>query len=287
MKVLWLSNKLLSADDAGSAGVSPDAMAETLVASGEVILGNITFGPVKEIVRRDSGPVCQWIIPNNLPIRNGLPPARQVSAILNAVDSFSPDLVHVWGTEHFWGLLTARKYLSRPALLEIQGLKSAIAPVFFGGLTFREQLSCTGLNELAHRRSIFQIRRRYELWGRAEREIISGHTNISTLLTWALPQVKAADKPRRLFPCGRILRKPFYQEAPYAHLRNHKVFCLAKYSAPFKGLHVAIRAVSLLRKRFSDIELRIAGVHPRSGIRRDGYISWIDREIDRLGLQSG
>ncbi|MHB9028474.1 MAG: hypothetical protein ACYC9O_06880, partial [Candidatus Latescibacterota bacterium] len=134
LKILWLSNKLVSPNDGGGTGTWLDALAEMLISSGEVELGNIAFGPVREITRKDWGSIRQWAVPDKLPLRDGLPPRRYISAILKAVETFSPDLAQVWGTEYYWGLLTARKYITRPALLEIQGLKFAIAPVFSGGL---------------------------------------------------------------------------------------------------------------------------------------------------------
>jgi glycosyltransferase involved in cell wall biosynthesis len=286
MRVLWFSNKMLSRNDRGSSGTWLDAMSQALIASREVELGNITFGPVREIACQDFDSVRQWIVPGNMPLHDGLPSDRVIASIVKTVESFSPDLVHVWGTEYFWGLLSARKHIPYPVLLEIQGLKFAIAPVFSGGLTFREQLSCIGLRELMKGSTIFQMRRKYERWGILEREIISGHRFISTQLKWALSQVKTINRNGMLFHCDCLLRKPFYVAAPHAPARNNKIFCSMAYSAPFKGLHVAIRAVSILKPRFPDIELRIAGIHQKTGLRSDGYVSWVARKIERLGIVS-
>jgi glycosyltransferase involved in cell wall biosynthesis len=286
MKVLWLSNKLLSPNDEGKTGTWLDALAEMLINSGEVELGNIAFGPVSEMTRMDWGPVRQWAVPKKMSFSNGLPHRRDLSGILNATEMFSPDLVQVWGTECFWGLLTARKYITKPVLLEIQGLKYAIAPVYSGGLTFREQLSCIGLKECINRSSIFQVRRKYEAWGKMEKEIIAGHHFISTMLKWASSQVRAINPACRTFRCDRMLRKPFYTAVPHYGIKNCRIFCSAAYSSPFKGLHVALRAMSHLKDRFPKVELRIAGALQRKGVRRDGYIDWINREVERLGVRS-
>jgi glycosyltransferase involved in cell wall biosynthesis len=286
MKVLWLSNRLLSQNDPCSTGTWLDTMAQVLVSSGEVTLGNIAFGPVKDVTRQDYGPVRQWAVPDTLSLCEGLPPPRYLSAILKAVDSYSPDLVHVWGTEYFWGLLTARKLIPYPSLLGIQGLKFAIAPVFSGGLSNLEQLLCIGIKEFIHRSSIFQMRKRYEKWGVMEKEIIAGHNFIAALLRWALSHIRTINKTSTLFQYDYILRQPFYQAPPHSHVSNNKILCIAAYPSPFKGLHVAVRAIRLLRNKFPDIELRIAGNHQQPGIRQDGYIAWMNREIYRLGMRS-
>ncbi|MHB9031106.1 MAG: glycosyltransferase family 4 protein [Candidatus Latescibacterota bacterium] len=106
------------------------------------------------------------------------------------------------------------------------------------------------------------------------------------MLKWALSQVRSINASCRTFRCDRILRKPFYCAAPGTGVNNCRIFCTAAYSSPFKGLHVAMRAVSLLKDRFPNVELRIAGALQRDSVRRDGYIAWINREAERLGLQS-
>jgi glycosyltransferase involved in cell wall biosynthesis len=286
MKILWLSNKLLSSEDCGRSGAWLDTIAEMLISSGHVELGNISFGPGKEVSRQDYGPIRQWAVPDNWPLHGGIPSSRHVSEILTAVRSFAPDLVHVWGTESFWGLLTARKIIPQPSLLEIQGLRLAIAPVFSGGLTFGEQLACTGLKEIVRGTTIFHIRKTHERWRKMEEEIISGHQYIATPSDWSLAHIKNINRTCKTFTNYRILRRPFYRAAPYMYTSKPAVFCIAAYTAPFKGLHVAIRAIGLLKTFFPGIELRVAGSHQSGRIAKDGYISWINREIDRMGIRS-
>jgi len=151
IRVLWLSNKVQSSPDGNkSTGTWLTAAAQGLVDSGKVELGNIAVGDVPCAQRQDYGSIQQWIVPSGRRARSrdGMPSRRITAEILRSVEQFSPDLVHVWGTELFWGLLTARGLIRRPALLELQGLKGAIARVYNGGLTLREQFACIGPKEL-------------------------------------------------------------------------------------------------------------------------------------------
>jgi glycosyltransferase involved in cell wall biosynthesis len=287
MQILWLSNKVLSEQDNSATGTWLDAMAQGLVRSGEVELGNIAQGSVERTTRQDYGPIRQWIVPSSAKLgRDGLPSLKTVDAIIKATEEFSPDLIHVWGTEGFWGLLTARKLVRRLALLEMQGLKGAIAQVFHGGLSSREQLACVGPKELLLQSSIFQGRRRFEAWGVFEKEIISGHRFISAHSEWMKAQVKAINHSARICRTNCALRDSFYKGTPWSFSGAPLIFCSAAYPSPFKGLHVAIRSVAILRDHLPNIHLRIAGPHQRPGIRRDGYIAWINREIRRLRLES-
>ena len=166
MRILWLSNGILSDNDCGSTGTWLGALAQELAGSGELELGNITHGDVQKLTRQDYRSIRQWLVPAGRQLDHfGLPPRETIQPLIENINAFSPDLIHVWGTERYWGLLPARKYVGAPALLEMQGLKGAIAQVFNGGLSLREQLACIGPKELVRRSSIFQNTHDFEVLG--------------------------------------------------------------------------------------------------------------------------
>jgi glycosyltransferase involved in cell wall biosynthesis len=285
MKILWLSNKVLTDYDQGSTGTWLDAMARGLSQSGKITLGNIATGSASKVIRQDCGPIQQWIVPSTIKLRrNGLPAEETVADIVKSAEDFSPDLIHVWGTESFWGLLTARKLVRGQALLEMQGVKGAIAKVYHGGLSLCEQMSCIGLKEVVRQSTIGLGRKRFEIWGEIEREIISQHNYIAVQTKWVEAQVKTVNYGCSVFKTALLLREPFYNALPWKFLNNHVVFCSVAYPSPFKGLHIAINATAILRNRFPDIKLRIAGAHQKNRLRQDGYIAWLNRRISKLGL---
>jgi glycosyltransferase involved in cell wall biosynthesis len=287
MKILWLSNKVLTNSDDGSTGTWLGAIAWGLVQSGQVTLGNISTGSVSKAIRQDYGLIQQWVVPSSIKLmRNGLPAKETVAYIVRTAEEFSPDLVHVWGTESYWGLLTARKLIREHALLEMQGVKGAIAKVYHGGLSFREQMACIRLKEVLRLSMIWQEKKRFQIWAEVEREIISQHKNIIVQTKWAESQVKGINLNCRIYQRDFALREAFYKSMPWQFSKNPVVFCSAAYSAPFKGLHVAIRAIAILKSIFPNIKLRIAGGHQKKGIRQDGYVAWLNRETEKLKVKS-
>lgn len=285
MRVFWFCNSPLSDSDVRGSGSWLGAMAHGLLDSGDVELGIIAPGPTRQFSRRDCHQVKQWLVPGRTPLgRDGLPPASLVQAIVAAVKKFSPSLVHSWGTEAFWGLFSARGLLPYPALLEIQGLRGQIAKVFYGGLTLQEQFRCVGIKELLKRRTMRADRRDFARWGLCEEEMIRGHRFVDVQSSWVAAHVKAVNPDARLFPVDLALRQPFYDAGGWQSPGRPTLFCTAAYTSPFKGLHVAVRAVGLLKKRIPDVRLRIAGAHQRAGIRQDGYIRWVNRMIRQWGL---
>jgi glycosyltransferase involved in cell wall biosynthesis len=285
MKILWLSNTTLTDSDGGGSGTWLQALFRGLVDSGVVELGNIALGAVSQTIRQDCGPVRQWVVPAaSGSSRNGLPPDTIVADIIKAVEEFAPDLVHVWGTECFWGLLTARKLVKQPALLEMQGLKYAIVRVFAGGLTAREQMACVGLREIFRPSSIRQGRKRFEAWVPFEQEIIARHDHICVQTAWVEAHVRSLNRDFRPYQCDLALRAPFYKAEPWRPTDNQTIICSSAYSAPFKGLHVAIRATAIVKKRFPHVRLHIVGGLAGGGLRQDGYVTWLKKEIRNLDI---
>lgn len=284
MRVLWLSPVCLNDRNEGS-GTWLRALAPRLISSGQVVLGNITVAPVSSITRLDYGEISQWLVSgNHNSIRNVLPSQSVIDDIRDAAKEFRPDIIHIWGTEYFWGLLTARKQLHYPALLEIQGLKGPYSRLFTGGLCFREILACTGIKEILGRSTILQNKKAFSEWARFENEIIAKHANITTQSRWVEAWIRYINPSCNLYHTELILRDAFYESEPWTPPENFNIFTSAAYSAPFKGLHDAIRATAILRDRIPSVRLRIAGGHQKKGLSKSGYVSWINRLIRKYDL---
>jgi len=285
VKILWMSNKAQSEINNKTTGGWLNAMAEGLVRSGEIELANISHGIVNKITRQDFGELCQWIVPISKPSPRQINPSnKNVKRITDIIKYYNPDLIHVWGTENIWGLIILRTFLNKPTLLEMQGLKGSIARVFDGGLRPREKLACIGLKEILKHSTIFQEQRRFDQWKFKDEEIIRGNRWITVQTEWVKAQVQAINNQCEIFKNDLLLRDDFYNADPWKDPRNTTIFCSAAYPAPYKGLHVAIRAISILREQFPNVQLRIAGDLQKHGIRQDGYIGWLNREVKRLHL---
>jgi glycosyltransferase involved in cell wall biosynthesis len=286
MKILWLSNSILTKDETGKTGTWLGAMAHRLTDSCEISLGNVTMGNVQELTQQDFLPVRQWLVPPTPSGKDGFPPRKVVDMVTEAIKLFSPDLIHIWGVEAWWGLLAARGLIKLPTLLEMQGIKSVYSRVFAGGLTLQEQRSCYGLKELILRRSIEKERRIFESWGRFEKEIFEGCHHVAIQTPWIEAWVHAANPECKTHQTELMLRQQFYEAAVWSpSTKDPVLFCSAAYAVPYKGLHDAIRTIALLSRRFPKIRLRIAGAHQKAGIRQEGYVHWLNKLCQKLGVE--
>lgn len=287
MRILWFSNVPITDQDFIGTGSWINSMAHALNNSGKVQLGIISESAGKELVINNINNIQQWLIPCKFSaVNSGFLKQSTINQIVKICDEFSPNLVHVWGIEGSWGLLTARKILKFPVLLEIQGLKLSIVDVYYGSLTFFERLQCIGLKEILKRESLKIEKNRFLKWANREVEIIKSHQFIEFQSPWVASHIHALNSNAILFKTERTLRSEFENSSPWSYKEDLILFTSAAYSAPFKGLHIAIKAIAILKIKFPNVKLKIAGPHQKSNLRQDGYIRWINRLILKLGIKS-
>jgi glycosyltransferase involved in cell wall biosynthesis len=87
-----------------------------------------------------------------------------------------------------------------------------------------------------------------------------------------------------MFKNERILRPEFYLAKPWTYNNSAVLFTFLGYASPFKGLHVLIESLRILKREFPDIKLYIAGSNQLEGLRRDGYLNFINNIIKRNDL---
>ncbi|MDP4289947.1 MAG: glycosyltransferase [Bacteroidota bacterium] len=287
MKVLWFCGAIFSEKESIDSGTWLQAMASNLVNSGTIQLYNISQGPVKQITRVDFLSINQWILPHDSLNKNGLPCNKTIKDIKSIVDEIQPDIIHIWGTEYYWGLLSARGYIKGNIIIEIQGLKFAYEKYFYSGLTFRDIVRCFGIKEFIKPWvSIIGFKYSYRRWGRFEQEILLKHRNISTQSDWVRAYVKNINPEATIFKTSISLRKEFIEATKWEKddCNPYQVLTSAAIFYPYKGLHVLIDAIAILKNRFPQTKLVIAG-RVISGIRQDGYMKWLKKRIIKLGIE--
>ena len=289
MKVLWLSNcSLVDMENKGT-GSWLFSMSKALCSRG-IELYNITQTYDRELVEKQGDNIKEWRLPKTK-LKNGLPPQKHINIILNIIDEIKPDIIHIWGVEFYWGLLTARGYIKGNILLEMQGLKSSCADVFYGGMNFKEILSTLRVKEfLLFNRSLIFGKRIFKKWGKFEEEILTAHRSISVQSEWVKARIKPfISKETKLFDTGIIVRNEFFEAEPWGY-RNKKdnpvIFAMSSGAIAYKGIHILIKALSLLKKQYPNISLRLAGDFQQGMrfYRKSGYIKFLERLIKKYDL---
>lgn len=292
MKVLWFCNVVLMSGATKATGTWLHSMAAALIERG-VELYNITQNSlVGTIEHRNTEKVKQWVLPT-YPLHNGLPSIKHIEEIRDIVASISPDMIHIWGIEGYWGLLSARGYIKGNVLLEIQGIKETCARVFYGGLPFSEKIKTIGVRELLRPTlSLMSQRKDFAQWSRYEREMLGSHQHISTHSDWVRAWISQFTQPGcQIHHTQRIVRKEFLETEIWHKPDNRKdapvIFTMSSGPDAYKGIHDAIWAVGVLKKDFSNVQLRIAGNFgiDKPFYRKPGYTKYLQSLIRKKDVE--
>lgn len=288
MKVLWFCNVPFIDDAITGTGTWIRPVIDLILEDETIDLYIIAPHNVNKLTKMNFLNVNQWLVQSNYKkTSEGLPTNDFLEEIGQLVNKIKPDLIHVWGTEHYWGVLSTRNFIKNvPMLLEMQGLKSRCADIFSADLNMLDQLKCIGLKEILTRRNIFSNKRSYKKWGLIEKEIIFKADIINIQSDWMENQIRLIRNDVQLNRVTLPLRSDFYESTPWDvdNTNNYAIFFISSGPIPYKGLHTAIMALEHIKKFFPNIKLRVVGNFIFKGLRKDGYAVWLKKLATRLDV---
>lgn len=213
------------------------------------------------------------------------------------VKSFRPDVIHVHGTEFFYGRMGGRVYGNVPVVVSLQGILHGYAPFVTGAIgpkeVFRDQFN---LQRVVYGRTIFKEQ---AFWQRRrvpqEYLIFKAHHHFMGRTNWDRAWSNALNPTATYHHVNETLRHEFYGKARRgrAAIRSHSIYCSAAAGYPLKGAHFLLRAISILKGKYPDISVRICAAERVTGSRRtwlealkaDQYTTYLRRLIREYGLE--
>ncbi len=156
-------------------------------------------------------------------------------------------------------------------------------------MTLKEIVATNGLRELIKSSdSIIRQKINFKKWGQFEKEIIKSHFFITTQSDWVRNHVRNINKEAKLFETKMLLRDEFVNSEKWNldNCKPYSIFTTFSSIVSYKGLHVLIDAIAILKKEFPSVKLNVAGSTGRQGILGYGYYNWIKRKISVLGVEN-
>ena len=250
--------------------------ASSLVAEpAEYRVGNITYycvpvgGPLEKISNR----LIRWPALRKVWQALTYLPRQSVGRVLHdlqdIIAGFRPDIIHVHGTEGFYGLLASRTPV--PVLISLQGILQAVADAYWGAIPLVGRLRFPK-ELLLHRKMRGNARR--------ENQIIRQGRYFSGRTDWDRMMLKSINPAAEYFSDGaRLLREEFYSASwSVQSCVRHRLYTTAT-SRPYKGTETLLEAVAILRNRYPDVTLHIGGDFPNAG-----YGAFLRRKLVELEL---
>ncbi len=290
MRILWLTNIMLPefAKALGLAALNQGGWLPSLAAALR------RFAPEIELTIACSGHSTASVTLDGIDyVRLNCRGGRE-DAVRRLIARVKPDLIHVHGTEGEWANLSRQVFAGSPVVASLQGIISGSHPHYCGNLAASEVFSWANLPNMLLTR--YWMTRAAGVWrGKMSLHEQKAFQNFDAFLgrtEWDRAWTKYLNPSAKYFHVGEILRAPFYRGGrSVSTIVPHTIYCGASFTYPLKGGHWLLRAVAALRRKFPDVQLRVANARkaerPRnlvSFIRQGEYHRYLSRLIRDFGL---
>jgi glycosyltransferase involved in cell wall biosynthesis len=214
----------------------------------------------------------------------GFRESRYLREAAGLIESWKPDLIHVHGTERFFGLVRARKLVQIPTVVSMQTIMAEYARLSWGEMTWRDVLLNTTFWEIARNATLPADYHRLKRKARDETDILCGVDGVLGRTEWDRAHVRQINPQVPYFHIDEIMRPEFRTAEPWSLQSARRGHLIATSSpGPSKGVSVLLRAVHALRSWGHDVRLKVAGISPSAG--RSASDRYLFKLVDDLGLR--
>ncbi len=279
MKVIWFSNVDISVSTMSGSGTWVMAMARALCSHDQSIdITNISMAGIDDDVTVESGRIRQ------IKIKAATINEDFVGKVHDLISKINPVLLHVWGTESQWAKFPFGTSL--PILVDMQGIVCSVYENFYGGLTPAEVRKCWKLKECLKPTSSLQYGKHvYKSLIEREKQVVKSIKYVSVQSKWVEGYIRALNPNCKIYHTGIALRPEFYNAKKWHAVKEPIIFSTATMITPLKGLHVLLRALSIIKMYYPNVELRLAG-DVQIGLRVGGYAKMLNKYISANNLES-
>jgi len=244
----------------------------------EIELAIVTTHPGSSTERYASGGIDCFLVP----MRSNSSERQQAAALKECariVEEWGPDVIHIHGTERFFGLLSARRMVSAPTAISIQGLMQPYAEWyhFFGDRSLADIIRMHRLIEIPVMRGLIWDYRRFRKAARREREIILGNRHFMGRTLWDRAHLHSINPDARYYRAEEAIRRPFWDVRwDISRCRKRRIIYVNP-NHPRKGAETLFKAADILKRICPELEVALVGTISS----RSGYGRYVKKEIGK------
>ena len=176
------------------------------------------------------------------------------------LDEFKPDMVHIFGTEYPHTLAMCKCMHDHPekVLVGIQGVLDIYKDHYFDGLP-AGVINRVTFRDFVRKDSLKKQQKKFAQRAVNEVAALKLAGNVTGRTPFDLEFTAGVNHEARYHFMNETLRPEFYEGAwDIDSSTPHTVF-LSQGNYPIKGLHVMLKAAAMLREKYPDIKLFVAG----------------------------
>lgn len=209
------------------------------------------------------------------------------------IETIKPDVVHIHGTEYAPGLSLVKACPNTKFVVSIQGIIGVIAKYYNGQIPLTEIIKNVTFRDIVRLNSIWHAKRKFKKRGnKIEHKFLTLCNHFIGRTQWDHDHIITVNPKAQYHFCNESLRDYFYI-APKWNLNQAKkqTIFISQALYPIKGLHKVLEALDIVKRKYPNIKLRVAGMNITktdtfyNRIRLDGYGKYIRTMLKKLNLQ--
>lgn len=260
-KILWITNivmpeaeSLLGKVDVhkGSGGWLI-ALSSLLLSNPELELAIASVSSdVDDLVKLKGEKNVYYIIPYG---KGNLKYNKQYEKYWKRIENeYKPDIVHIHGTEFSHGLAYVTACGNSNVIVSIQGIVNEIARFSFYQVPIIDYMRNWQLSSL-----IKNEKRNYLKRAESESKYFKLVDKFIGRTDWDKAYIASVNTSASYFHCGEILRESFYKNKwDINNIERYSIF-MSQANSSIKGLHQAIKAIRIVKDKYPDVKLYVAG----------------------------
>lgn len=290
MKILWVTQGIMPimlqamGKPVGIGGGWLDEPSRLLAEDVEVELSIVSPWTGKEVLHKSLPGMEYYLVPETYLDRMKNPGKKHRAYCKELLGKIDPDIIHLHGSE-FAGPISFVEQSDKPKLSSIQGLISKInSDYFYGGIEMPSWFGCfMPWNirrylpmKLQHARN--KWRAKSEIRQMQKMDAVVGCTR------WDYTYSKMMNPNLGYYKVDYAIRKEFSQDRWDLEKCDKHTIMVSSMAVPLKGMHKAIEALALLRKKYPDAKLRVVGHNVWATKRKIGYPYYLYKKAKKLGI---
>lgn len=294
MRILWLVNTIFPYP-AEKLGINKtvfggwlNSLAEELVANKDVNLAICSINKGDKLEIFDDGNIKYYVIPEKMPIEYN----KKLEEYFKEIEAdFKPDVVHIHGTEYSQGLAYINSCTNKNVVISIQGMVSVLADLYTADINYFEILKNITFRDIV-RGTILRDKKIFKQRGKYEIEMLKKSNNVIGRTSWDYSITKKINKDIKYYFCNESLRQDFYSDVWTSYQIEKNTIFVSQGTYPIKGLHYMLKALKILKVKYPNVLLKIAGGNItksdtfKEKIRMSGYGKYIRRLIKENNLDN-
>jgi len=256
LKVIWVSIQPLNivADQFNIKqsvfGGWLEGIANTLIETNEIDLYYIfpiNYDKKLEIIR------CNDI--NYIGLTNSKNTNRE---FINVIEKIKPDVIHVFGTENKFIHRIFKKTINNRIVISIQGVMNVCASQY--NSAYKNNYKISYLKQVLLSIVMGINRSKYNCHDYFEKKILRNVSNVIGRTDFDKNFIESNFKKIKYFKNNEILRNEFYLAKKWEleNVKKHTIF-MSQGNYPIKGLHILLKALSIVKTKYPNVLLFIAG----------------------------